>query len=332
VKPLVPIVNGPPPGGKYQCQLDWPEDADIRCSYNRKLGLDYILSENPEEPSCSFAVVLPVPLHLPALDYWHDHAIHRSQFGVTGGASGEKAGGWIAAEEMAHNRLQQILNCPHDWRNTCWNLSGDGTCVNCRMFVHGMFMDQGLQNTILLAHCAHEGQKRKYVDAAYITHPSQVFDRINWWRRDLPMGQWLRMAKAAWLHDVIEDCPNTPYTAIISTAGEDVYRLVLELTNPSKGWKLPRAERKKMDRDHLKTVSWEAKVIKFFDRSCNLRDMEQCQDKRFLALYCDESEAMWEEVFLPYRKVEGGPEDAFIDIHMEAFYLSWLNAARKRSV
>ena len=329
MKPLVPIVNSPPPGGKYQCQLDWPEDADIRCSYNRKLGLEYVLSDDPNEPNCGITVFVPVPEHITALDYWHDKGIHRARFSVMGGSSGDKAGGWIAAEEMAHSRLTEMVSCPHDWRNTCWNLSGDGTCVNCHMFVHGMFMDESLRHTILLAYCAHEGQKRKYGGGDYILHPSQVFDRINWWRRDLPLDQWLRMGKAAWLHDVIEDCPNTPHFAIKSTAGEDVYNLVLELTNPSKGSKLRRAERKKMDREHLKTVSWEAKVIKFFDRSCNLHDLEGCQEKDFLALYCDESQALWDEVFAPYR--EGCREDAFIDIHMEKFYLSWLNAARKRS-
>ncbi len=330
MKPLVPIVNEPS-HNKYQCQLDWPDEAEIKCSWSSKLGPEAVFSEHPEEPNCSILAWVPVPEHIPASDDWVDKKIVHGRFSVMGSSSGLRSGGWLAAEKMAQRRLNEMLACNHDWRNTCWNLTGDGICNHCYMFVYRMFMDKGLQNTRLLAYCAHEGQKRKYSDSDYIVHPQEVYEKVNWWRRDLPMPQWLRMAKAAYAHDILEDCPGIQHTAIVSVAGEDTYKLVLELTNPSKGSKLRRAERKRMDREHLKTVSWEAKVIKFFDRSCNLRDLTSCDEKDFLRLYADESQLLWNEVFAPYRK-ETGRDDAFIDIYMEKFYLSWLNDIRKRSI
>lgn len=107
----------------------------------------------------------------------------------------------------------------------------------------------------------------------------------------MPEKQWLLMARAAWLHDVKEDCPQITDEEIIAAAGEDGFRLVCELTNPSKNSKAPRRVRKQMDRDHLAHVSWEAKII---NRIANLRDMEKCPEKDFVALYANESRALYE--------------------------------------
>src|SRR5690606_5988102 len=103
-----------------------------------------------------------------------------------------------------------------------------------------------------------------------------------WFKPSLPYDQRILMGAAAWLHDVLEDCPHISPDEIVEASGEAVLKLVRELTNPSKGVKAPRAVRKQMDRDHLKHVSWDAKIIKLFDRICNLRDLEQCPDRDFL--------------------------------------------------
>ena len=118
---------------------------------------------------------------------------------------------------------------------------------------------------------------------------------------------------------------------MIVVAGEDTYKLVLELTNPSKKYpELRRKARKEMDREHLKIVSWEAKVIKFFDRVDNLRDLDKCEDKDFLALYADESGLLYDKVFEPFliEMIKGGYSYAG---HMEKEYLSWLKAVKRRS-
>ena len=118
-----------------------------------------------------------------------------------------------------------------------------------------------------LAGKAHKGQTRKYGGKPYIVHPAAVYSNVSGWSAGrVTEQQWLTMACAAWLHDVLEDGPQMTKEEIIEATDEATYNLVLELTNPSKSSKAPRAVRKQMDRDHLSHVSWEAKIIKMFDR------------------------------------------------------------------
>jgi hypothetical protein len=63
---------------------------------------------------------------------------------------------------------------------------------------------------------------------------------------------------------------------------------VWELTNPSKGKHLPRAERKDMDRRHLRVVSDKAKQIKLLDRIDNLQEALSAPEN-WLVLYLKES-------------------------------------------
>jgi (p)ppGpp synthase/HD superfamily hydrolase len=157
-----------------------------------------------------------------------------------------------------------------------------------------MFVGLGLENAsnieiaIALALRAHNGQKRKYSGLPYIVHPFEVASLcIN-----CESFQFDEVAIcAAYLHDVIEDCPG--HEAYIAGALPiAVHTLVKELTNPSKDSKLPRAKRKEMDREHLSKVSQTAKCIKMIDRTCNLRDFYRAKDKvspDFLKKYTEES-------------------------------------------
>jgi (p)ppGpp synthase/HD superfamily hydrolase len=172
---------------------------------------------------------------------------------------------------------------------------GHGHCLKCGQWEAFMFMDNKLQAAKALATRAHEGQKRKYTGEPYIKHPEDVYILVSWlienenWEPELA----LNVCCAAWLHDVLEDCPQITEQEILDATGPEVLALVKELTNPSKGVKAPRAVRKQMDRDHLAVVSKEAKVIKLADRICNLRDIEQ-GDKDFIPLYTAESRALLE--------------------------------------
>ena len=153
-----------------------------------------------------------------------------------------------------------------------------------------------------LAYKVHAGQFRKFDPVPYIKHPIDVYEMVE---KNL-LGkisnrQWLIMACVAYDHDTVEDCstsfPNI--NELIQEAQDDlpVLPLVLELTNvsiPFKG-KLNRAARKKMDRDHLKKASWEAKIIKMFDRICNLRDLRGSEED-FKRLYAQESRALLEVI------------------------------------
>jgi len=128
---------------------------------------------------------------------------------------------------------------------------------------------------------AHDGQRRKYNDRPYIQHPARVAGRVA------ARPQATEVMAAAFLHDVVEDTPRT-LDEVSAEFGPEVARLVDELTNPSKGSKAPRRERKQTDRDHLAVVSVEAKVIKLLDRIDNLQEMGDAPSN-FRRKYCEES-------------------------------------------
>lgn len=144
---------------------------------------------------------------------------------------------------------------------------------------------------------AHKGQVRKYSGLPYVSHPIEVRNLIStYFSKKSDTGclvldsKYKDIESAAYLHDVLEDCPQIKEEDIEKISNKNVLKIVKELTNPSKGSKLPRAERKKIDRDHLAHVSWEAKLIKLCDRICNLRDFKrECKDIKFLHLYAQES-------------------------------------------
>lgn len=142
-----------------------------------------------------------------------------------------------------------------------------------------------------LAYRAHEGQFRKYNGKPYIIHPEEVATMVGKFchSRSFPEDQTERMVSAAWLHDVLEDCPHITEAEIVEATDNATLQLIKELTNPSKGVKASRHVRKQMDRDHIAKASKEAKIIKLYDRISNLCDISQCDDKEFVLLYIDES-------------------------------------------
>jgi (p)ppGpp synthase/HD superfamily hydrolase len=131
---------------------------------------------------------------------------------------------------------------------------------------------------------AHEGQVRKYTGRPYVEHPMRVAGEVS-----MIDGATEQMVAAAWMHDVIEDCAPELRGAMKLLFPQSVCNLVQELTNPSKDHpELKRAERKAMDRNHLASVSDEAKIIKLVDRIDNLREMTGAEPD-FLLLYSRES-------------------------------------------
>jgi len=132
----------------------------------------------------------------------------------------------------------------------------------------------------------HEGQYRKYRKDKYITHPARVASRVSY--HSIANNDTIA---AAWLHDVLEDCAVSEYQ-LRNEFGDKVVDYCIELTNPSKGSKELRAVRKQMDRDHLRTVSKEAKVIKMIDRIDNVTELNldrEHVDSKYLKKYADES-------------------------------------------
>lgn len=267
----------------YDTTLHWPAASEFvirrtHQSYDELLPVQYI-----------FDGCVPTPDNIPVRDlYYTGRGILRQKINIVGhGLTFEEA------ENVAYSKYAKILACEHQWyRNS--QLDGSCSCCGeCKIFVPHLQQDEKLFNAMNLAHEAHDGQYRKYTGEPYITHPQLVYSCVVFWKT-LPEKQGLLMGKAAWLHDVLEDCPKITKDRIISETDVDTYNLVLELTNPSKGVKASREVRKKMDRDHLSHVSWEAKVIKLFDRTANLYDMKNCPEKDFIRLYASESRLLLE--------------------------------------
>lgn len=133
-----------------------------------------------------------------------------------------------------------------------------------------------------LARYWHNGQVRKYNDRPYITHPARVAMEVTL------TGGTEEMVAAAWLHDVLEDT-NCPEAEVVMAAGMKVLELVVGLTNPSKQYpKLSRADRKKMDRDHIASSPAAVKWIKMLDRADNLNELDGASSD-FKKLYLSES-------------------------------------------
>lgn len=157
-------------------------------------------------------------------------------------------------------------------------------------------MSERIKAAEQLARRAHEGQKRKYSGEPYIVHPEAVAMRaskiggLSAYARDT-------LCAAAWLHDVLEDCPEITEQEILDECGREVLDLVKELTNPSKGMKAPRAERKRIDREHITKASAMARALKKIDRTCNLRDiLHEEADQSFLRLYLKESRDLYDAI------------------------------------
>lgn len=154
-----------------------------------------------------------------------------------------------------------------------------------------------IDNARLFAMEAHKTQTRKYTGKPYFTHPERVAKAVTeyYFRQPqspsgVPSGVPIIVA-AAYLHDVVEDC-NVSFDDIRNKFGQNVMELVAWLTNRSKGMKLRRNDRKKIDRAVIKCAPTEAKIIKLFDRIDNLGEIPidaEKQDTSFMELYAYES-------------------------------------------
>jgi (p)ppGpp synthase/HD superfamily hydrolase len=130
-------------------------------------------------------------------------------------------------------------------------------------------------------------QRRKFSGESYIGHPADVAAIVA----SVP-GATSAMIAAAWLHDVVEDTPVT-LEEIRSEFGEDVARLVDEVTNVAKPEDGNRAARKAMNRLHSAAASPDGQTVKFADVISNLSTIGQA-DRAFAALFVPEKRALLE--------------------------------------
>lgn len=129
-----------------------------------------------------------------------------------------------------------------------------------------------LEDAIAFAVRAHGAQLRKDRRTPYIVHPIGVL-RLLSSRLSVVDPDLLR---AAVLHDVLEDTATTP-EELGARFGPKVLHLVQELTLPptAHGTGVPTQEKTRHLVHGLRTISWEAVVIKLCDRWDNLSDSRQ---------------------------------------------------------
>lgn len=125
------------------------------------------------------------------------------------------------------------------------------------------------------------GQRRKYTNEPYIVHPRAVALYV---REFYPAD--LELQAAALLHDVVEDTRLTN-AYIKDIFGDDIARLVAEVTDvaiPSDG---NRAYRMQLNREHLALASARAQTLKACDIRHNLESVLRL-DENFAHVYAKE--------------------------------------------
>ncbi len=166
-----------------------------------------------------------------------------------------------------------------------------------------------------IARVAHGGQKRKYdeADQDYIVHPERCGERA------IKAGMSDVAVAATYGHDIFEDCDPKYKDEIAEYCGAEVFCLICELTNPSKGLKSPRALRKEIDRAHLANVSLDAVRIKLIDRADNLLHMMQAPED-FKRLYLEESDALLTTLT---KRILGMEWEAWTDELVDEYEDAW---------
>lgn len=149
-------------------------------------------------------------------------------------------------------------------------------------------MNDTVQRAQGFATQAHQriNHRRKYTNAPYTDHLAATAKLVATVTDDPAT------ISAAWLHDAVEDTPVT-IQDLQQEFGEEIARLVLELTDISTPSEGNRATRKAIDLNHLAAASPRAKTVKLADLINNCTDVTK-HDARFAVVYLQEMEALLE--------------------------------------
>lgn len=142
--------------------------------------------------------------------------------------------------------------------------------------------DQNIRRAELFARSAHHaaGNKRRYTDEPYITHPAAIVELLK------TVPHTPEMLQAAWLHDVLEDTKTTA-KQIREIFGDKVLAMVWQLTDRMALADGNRKLRKAVERLRYSYVSNEAKTIKLADLIDNAKSIIQ-HDPDFAKVYIKE--------------------------------------------
>ncbi len=120
----------------------------------------------------------------------------------------------------------------------------------------------------------HRDQRRKDAEASpYINHPIAVATVLAA-EGEVSDGDLLL---AATLHDTVEDTQTT-FSEIEENFGSVVAGLVREVTDDKS---LDKAQRKRLQIEHARMASPNAKQLKIADKICNVRDITVCPPARW---------------------------------------------------
>ena len=154
------------------------------------------------------------------------------------------------------------------------------------------------------------GQRRKYTNVAYWTHPVAVTAIVKTVTDDE------NILAAALLHDVVEDTAVTVDT-LEQLFNPTVAALVAAVTKVSKSSDGNRAARLELERQHLAKASNDAKTIKLADILDNLSNIVSL-DPDFARIYIQEKQRL-----LP--SLEGGHPELFKKV--QTFITQYFNAS-----
>lgn len=127
----------------------------------------------------------------------------------------------------------------------------------------------------------HRDQRRKdKQQSPYINHPIGV---ANILANEGDVTD-LAVLMAALLHDTVEDTM-TSFDEIETNFGIEVRRIVEEVTDDKS---LPKLERKRLQIEHAKTSSLNAKLVKLADKLYNLRDLMNSPPLDWTPQRCEE--------------------------------------------
>jgi guanosine-3',5'-bis(diphosphate) 3'-pyrophosphohydrolase len=123
-----------------------------------------------------------------------------------------------------------------------------------------------LIDALAFAALKHRDQRRKDPEASpYINHPIAL-------SRVLSVEAGLHDAKllaAAVLHDTLEDTQTT-FEELRERFGKTVASIVREVSDDRS---LPKEERKRLQIEHAQHLTHRARLVKFADKICNIRDI-----------------------------------------------------------
>lgn len=121
---------------------------------------------------------------------------------------------------------------------------------------------------------AHEGQYRKNSKTPYIRHPMNVAAMADGFMSDQPMR--VVAVSVAWLHDTVEDDPNTTIEMIAKEFGRTIARNVYFLTDPPR-YTGTRTERKEEVCRKMTVAPMIARLVKCCDVLDNLSDVDKLE-------------------------------------------------------